>query len=57
MRGSRARFFVVDQHPWVTATLSLWDDLESIYRFAYNGRNGVALSNRKDWFRKPEWST
>ena len=37
------------------ATLSLWDDLESVYVFAYYGRHAEALKKREDWFVKPEW--
>jgi len=36
------------------ATLSLWDDLESVYAFAYYGRHAEALKKREDWFVKPE---
>ncbi|MBC8281304.1 MAG: DUF3291 domain-containing protein [Chloroflexi bacterium] len=39
------------------ATLSLWDDLESVYAFAYNGRHFEALKKRAEWFVKPEWPT
>ena len=39
------------------ATLSLWDDLESVYAFAYYGRHAEALKKREDWFVKPEWSS
>jgi hypothetical protein len=42
-----------DDHEAVT--LSLWDDLESVYAFAYYGRHAEALKKRQDWFVKPEW--
>jgi len=32
-------------------TLSLWDDLESVAAFAYNGAHAEALMRRKDWFQ------
>jgi hypothetical protein len=32
------------------ATLSTWDDLESVAAFAYHGAHGEALMLRKDWF-------
>jgi hypothetical protein len=32
------------------STLSLWEDLESVAAFAYNGAHGEALSKRNDWF-------
>lgn len=44
-----------DQHE--AATVSLWDDLESVYVFAYYGRHAEALKKRQDWFTKPEWPT
>ena len=37
------------------ATHSLWDDLESVYAFAYYGRHAEAMKKREDWFVKPEW--
>ncbi|MEM7116130.1 MAG: DUF3291 domain-containing protein [Chloroflexota bacterium] len=38
-------------------TLSLWQDLESVFAFAYNGVHGEALSKRKEWFVRPQWPT
>lgn len=35
----------------IAATLTLWDDLESVAAFAYKGAHGEALANRKDWFQ------
>lgn len=43
---------VVEQVP---TTLSLWQDLESVFAYAYNGLHAEALSKRKTWFVKPEW--
>jgi hypothetical protein len=37
------------------ATLSLWQDLESVFAFAYNGLHGEALSKRREWFARTEW--
>ncbi|MCH8801536.1 MAG: DUF3291 domain-containing protein [Chloroflexi bacterium] len=37
------------------ATVSMWDDLESVYAFAYNGRHFEALKKRQEWFVNPEW--
>lgn len=31
-------------------TLSLWDDLESVAAYAYNGAHAEALAKRKEWF-------
>ena len=36
-------------------TLSVWEDLESVFAFAYAGVHAEALSHRKEWFLKPEW--
>ena len=38
-------------------TLSVWEDLESVFAFAYAGIHAEALSHRKEWFLKPEWPT
>ncbi len=52
-------FFVDDQHATQAplATLSVWEDLESVYAFAYHGRHAEALSKRQEWFIKSEWPT
>jgi len=39
------------------ATLSLWEDLESVYAFSYRGPHAEALGKRKEWFVKAEWPT
>jgi hypothetical protein len=36
-------------------TLSLWQDLESVFAYAYSGSHAEALSQRKAWFVKPAW--
>jgi uncharacterized protein DUF3291 len=37
------------------ATLSLWQDLESVFAFAYSSSHAEALSKRKQWFMEPRW--
>ncbi len=39
------------------ATLSLWDDLESVAAFSYHGAHGEALTKRKEWFETHELPT
>src|SRR5438067_1579775 len=39
----------------VAATLSLWQNLESVFAFAYNGQHAEALTKRKEWFVHPDW--
>jgi len=34
----------------IPMTFSLWDDLESVATFAYNGPHAQALGKRKEWF-------
>lgn len=39
-------------------TLSLWQDIESVFAFAYyNSVHAVSLSKRKEWFEQPKWPT
>jgi hypothetical protein len=52
-----SRFFRADGLGTVAQTLSLWEDLESVFAFAYAGVHAKALSRRKEWFFKPEWPT
>ena len=47
--------FVVNENDAAPATISLWEDLESVYAFAYYGRHMEAVSKGKEWFRKSEW--
>jgi hypothetical protein len=34
----------------IAPTLSVWQDLESMFAFAYSGPHAEALSKRKEWF-------
>ncbi len=36
-------------------TLSLWEDLESVFAYSYNAAHGEALRHRREWFRNGEW--
>lgn len=50
-------FTGMDHQDRLPQTLSLWQDLESVFAFAYHGVHAEALSKRKEWFVKPEWPT
>src|SRR5690348_10264223 len=39
------------------ATLSLWERIEAVRRFAYGRLHKRALDRRTDWFLKPAWPT
>jgi hypothetical protein len=39
--------------PRTAATLSLWDDVESVTAFAYHGPHGEAMKLRNEWFVHP----
>ena len=32
------------------ATLSIWQDLESVFAFVYNGLHAEVMSKRREWF-------
>lgn len=40
---------------WSPATLSLWEDVESLYAFVYSGLHATALKRGREWFRKGDW--
>ncbi|WP_371170306.1 DUF3291 domain-containing protein [Aliiroseovarius sp. 2305UL8-7] len=40
---------------WSPATLSLWQDMESLFAFTYFGLHAKALSRGREWFQKPRW--
>ncbi|HWD39745.1 MAG TPA: DUF3291 domain-containing protein [Fimbriimonas sp.] len=39
-----------EDSPKTAATLSIWDDLESVAAFSYHGSHGAAMTRRNDWF-------
>lgn len=51
------RFFVGDETDGLKAprTVSLWEDLESVFAYAYSGLHAEALRQRREWFVKPQW--
>ena len=51
------RFFHEGVHAQDPRTLSLWEDLESVFAFAYAGMHGQALHQRQEWFLPPAWPT
>jgi hypothetical protein len=44
-------FAEIDDPLRLPSTLSIWNDLESVAAYAYNGAHGEALSKRKEWFQ------
>ena len=44
-------------YPRVRRTFSLWEDLESVYAFAYSGLHAESLMKRKDWFDENDFPT
>lgn len=40
---------------WAPATLSLWQDIESLFAFTYSGLHAQALGRGREWFVKPSW--
>ena len=51
------RYNVATGDDEIAATLSLWEDLESVFAFAYNGVHAKALKRRHKWFQKVAWPT
>ena len=49
------RFLTSGEHRDAPATLSVWEDVESVYAFTYNGFHAEVLSKRDDWFVKGDW--
>jgi hypothetical protein len=49
------RFFREDEHSGAPRTLSVWEDLESVFAFAYSGVHAEALSRCREWFLPPAW--
>jgi hypothetical protein len=48
-------FYVERGDGWSPATLSLWEDLESITTFSYHGLHAEALRLGRNWMLAPEW--
>lgn len=51
------RFFDGIDDDWTPATLTLWEDLESVIAFAYFGLHDEALKRGREWFKTPAWPT
>ena len=49
------RFLTNGDHQNTAATISMWDDVESVYAFTYYGFHAEVLKKREDWFVKGEW--
>ena len=49
------RFLTSGEHRDAPATLSLWEDVESVYAFTYYGFHAEVLKHRDDWFVKGDW--
>ncbi len=55
-----ARFYTGGPAPEndnAATTLSLWESIESVGRFAYTGKHKEALDLRHEWFLPPQWPT
>jgi Domain of unknown function (DUF3291) len=39
------------------STLSVWQDIPSVFRFVYKGLHAAALHKRSEWFLDPQWPT
>ncbi|MBL4811313.1 MAG: DUF3291 domain-containing protein [Rhodobacteraceae bacterium] len=48
-------FYVERGDGWSPATLSLWEDIETLFAFTYFGLHAIALKRGSEWFRKPKW--
>ncbi|MBV7336504.1 DUF3291 domain-containing protein [Chloroflexi bacterium TSY] len=51
----RPRFFNRTKHFDALVTFSIWQDLESVFAFTYQGRHNQALRQRHDWLIKGDW--
>ena len=54
-RNVSPRFLTTGAHGNTAATLSLWDDVESVYAFTYAGFHAEVLKMRDDWFSKGDY--
>ena len=49
------RFYEEKGDGWCPATLSLWEDLESLFHFTYYGLHGKAFKRGHEWFIDGDW--
>lgn len=49
------RFYEERGDGWSPATLSLWEDIESLFAFTYSGLHAKALKRGREWFQEPRW--
>jgi len=53
----KPRFFALyaDSSQRPAQVLSVWNDIESVYKFAYSGSHAAALMKRREWFEPRQW--
>ena len=49
------RFYIEKGDSYSPSTLSVWQDLESVFAFSYFGLHAEALAHGREWFQKPQW--
>ncbi len=54
-RNVSPRFLTTAAHGDTAATLSLWEDVKSVYAFTYAGFHAEVLKMRDDWFSKGDY--
>jgi hypothetical protein len=54
-RQVNPRFYVERGEGWEASTLSLWQNLESLFSFTYSGIHAEALKHARDWFLEKRW--
>lgn len=53
---ARPAIFAAEEYAGrIADMLSVWEDLEAVYAFAYSGIHARALRRRKEWFVEGEW--
>ena len=49
------RFYNPEIHAQANKTLSLWQNIESVFAFSYSGNHLDAIKSNEGWSVKPEW--
>ena len=48
-------FYLEHGDGWSPATLSLWQDMESLFNFTYFDLHAAAFKRGREWFQVPKW--
>ena len=50
--GNDATGIRIDDNPLVIVNMSVWEDIDALYRYVYNTNHGEFFKRRREWFTR-----